>query len=139
VETEGGKVKKILCYKFDQRVGNTDEILLQSLRTIRDPNIDSLHHMDQSLEGIASPPLFLKDKVAGRKKKKGVHGKARSAENFLREQKRKYNRGNSCAVLLASSTPVAKKRFYYEDGSLRKCLLDDQGNRLKDAEGNLKR
>ena len=27
---------------------------------------------------------------------------------------------------------------FYEDGSLRKCLMDDQGNRLKDAEGNLK-
>ena len=27
---------------------------------------------------------------------------------------------------------------YYEDGSVRKCLLDSKGNRLKDAEGNLK-
>jgi hypothetical protein len=27
---------------------------------------------------------------------------------------------------------------YYEDGTLRKCLLDEQGNRLRDAEGNLK-
>ncbi len=26
----------------------------------------------------------------------------------------------------------------YEDGSLRKCLLDEHGNRLRDAEGNLK-
>ena len=25
---------------------------------------------------------------------------------------------------------------FYEDGSLRKCLLDENGNRLKDAEGN---
>ena len=27
---------------------------------------------------------------------------------------------------------------YYEDGTIRKCLLDSRGNRLKDAEGNLK-
>jgi hypothetical protein len=27
---------------------------------------------------------------------------------------------------------------YYEDGTLRKCLLDEHGHRLKDAEGNLK-
>ena len=27
---------------------------------------------------------------------------------------------------------------FYEDGTLRKCLMDSNGNRLKDAEGNLK-
>jgi hypothetical protein len=27
---------------------------------------------------------------------------------------------------------------YYEDGTLRKCLLDEHGNRLRDAEGNPK-
>ena len=27
---------------------------------------------------------------------------------------------------------------YYEDGTLRKCLLDGHGQRLRDAEGNLK-
>ncbi len=63
VEAAEGKVKKILCYKFDQRVGNTDKILLLSLRTIRDANIDILHHMDQSRDGISPPLLFLKDKV----------------------------------------------------------------------------
>jgi hypothetical protein len=109
VDAANGKVKKILCYRFDQRVGNTDKILLLSLRTIRDANIDILHHMDQSLDGISSPLLFLKDKVAGWNKKKRMHGKARAAENFIRKQKGKYNRGNSCAFLLASSTPVAKR------------------------------
>jgi hypothetical protein len=63
---------------------------------------------DFALDGIYSPLLFLKDKVKGRNKKKGFHGKARAAENFLRKQKEKYNRGNSCALLLAASTPVAK-------------------------------
>jgi hypothetical protein len=109
VEAAGGKVRKILCYKFDQRVGNTDKILLLSLRTIRDANIDILYHMDQSLDGISSPLLFLKDKVVGRHKKKNLHGKARAAESFLRKQKRKYNRRNYSAFLLASSTPVAKR------------------------------
>ena len=108
VDASDGKVKKILCYKFDQRVGNTDKILLLSLRTIRDANIDILHHMDQSLDGISSPLLFLKDKIIGRNKKKNLHGKARAAENFLRKQKGKYDRGNSCAFLLASSTLTAK-------------------------------
>jgi hypothetical protein len=27
---------------------------------------------------------------------------------------------------------------FYEDDTLRKCLVDSNGNRLKDAEGNLK-
>ncbi len=35
VNAADGKVKKILCYRYDQRVGNTDKILLLSLRTIR--------------------------------------------------------------------------------------------------------
>ncbi len=51
VDAGKGKVKKILCYKFDEHVGNTSRILLLSLRTIRDANIDILHHMDKSLIG----------------------------------------------------------------------------------------
>ena len=110
VEAADGKVKKILCYKFDQRVGNTDKILLLSLRTIRDANIDILHQMNQSLDGISSPLLFLKDKVVGRHKKKNLHGKARAAENFLRKQKGKYNRGNYSALLISGvQYPGGKK------------------------------
>ncbi len=108
MDAADGKVKKILCYRFDQRVGNTDKILLLSLRAIRDANIDILHHMDQSLDGISSHLFFLKDKVKGRNKRKRLHGKARAAEKFLRKQKGKYSRGNSCALFLAASTPVAK-------------------------------
>ena len=51
VDAAGEKVKKILCYRFDQRVGNTDKVLLLSLRTIRDANIDILHHMIGSVAG----------------------------------------------------------------------------------------
>jgi hypothetical protein len=62
VKVNTGKVKKILCYRYDERVGNTERILLLSLRTIRNANIDILHHTDQSLDGISSPLLFLQDK-----------------------------------------------------------------------------
>ncbi len=53
--------------------------------------------------------LFLQDKDTRINKKKGVTGKARASEKFLRQQKKKYNRGNACAVLLASSTLAAKE------------------------------
>jgi hypothetical protein len=76
---------------------------LLSLRTIRDANIDILHQMDQSLDGISSLLLFLQDKDVRINKKKGVTGKARASEKFLRQQRRKGNRGNACAVLLAST------------------------------------
>ena len=69
VKTNTGQEKKILCYRYDERVGNTEQILLLSLRTIRDANIDILHHMDQSLDGISSPLLFLQDKDARINKK----------------------------------------------------------------------
>jgi hypothetical protein len=79
VKTSTGEENKILCYyRYDERVGNTEQILLLSLRTIRDANIDILHHMDQSLDGISSPLLFLQDKDAGINKKKGATGKARA-------------------------------------------------------------
>ncbi len=45
--TEGAS-RKVLCYAFDKSVGNTKEILLFSLRTIREAKIDIIHHMDQS-------------------------------------------------------------------------------------------
>jgi hypothetical protein len=65
--------------------------------------------MDQSLDRISSPLLFLQHKDARINKKKGVTGKARASEKFLRQQKKKYNCDNSCAVLLASSTLAAKE------------------------------
>ncbi len=120
--------KKILCYRYDERVGNTEQIVLLSLRTIRDANIDILHHMDQSLDGISSPLLFLQDKDARINKKKGATGKARASEKFLRQQRRKRDRGNACAVLLASNTTAARE--HAGAGPLRKderqlhCLLD---------------
>ncbi len=51
VDAAGGKVKKILCYKFDQRIGNTNKILLLSLRTIKDANIDILISSHGSIAG----------------------------------------------------------------------------------------
>jgi hypothetical protein len=91
-----------MCYKFDEHVGNTRRILLLSLRTIRDANIDILHHMDKSLEGISSSLLFLQDR-------------------------------NSCAVLLASSTPAAREyaegRFVDDDEGQLHCLFENEDDR----------
>jgi hypothetical protein len=124
-------VKKILCYRYDEHVGNTERILLLSQRTIRDANIDILHHMnhmDQSLDGMYSPLLFLLDKDARINKKKGVTGKARASEKFPRQQRKKYERGNACAVFLASSTTVTKEHASAgaQDSDDRQlhCLLD---------------
>jgi hypothetical protein len=44
VSAGDGKVKKILCYKLDERVGNTDRILLLSLRTVRDEHRHPTSH-----------------------------------------------------------------------------------------------
>jgi hypothetical protein len=49
VKVGNGKVKKILCHRYDERVGMKHSYA----------NIDILHHMDQSLDGISSPLLFL--------------------------------------------------------------------------------
>jgi hypothetical protein len=94
-----GKGKKILCYKCDEDVSNTDRILLSSLRTIRNANIDIPHHMDKLLDGISSPLLFLHDKDARRsRRKKGTFSRARASAHV----RRKFNRGNSCTISSAS-------------------------------------
>ncbi len=50
---------------FVLQVGRARKILfLLSLRTIRDANIDILHHMDKSLDAISSPLLFLQEKLS---------------------------------------------------------------------------
>ncbi len=82
VDAGKGKVKKILCYKFDEHVGNTSRILLLSLRTIRDANIDILHHMDKSLEGISFPLLFLQDRKLRKSTKKGLPSRALASKKF---------------------------------------------------------
>jgi hypothetical protein len=51
VKTSTGEEKKILCYRYDERIGNTEQILLLSLRTIRDANIDILHHLHEPVAG----------------------------------------------------------------------------------------
>ncbi len=106
-----GKTKKILCYKLDERVGNTEKILRLSLRTIklRNANIDILHHMDKSLDRISAPLPFLQDKDPMRsEKKRRATGNGRDSRTFLMQQKRKRDRGNACAVLLASNSQVAR-------------------------------
>jgi hypothetical protein len=72
--------------------------------------------------------LFLQDKDARINKKKGVTGKARASEKFLRQQRRKRDRGNACAVLLASNTTAAREHIAegsrVKDEKQLHCLLD---------------
>jgi hypothetical protein len=117
---------------MNERVGNTKRILLLSLRTIRDANIDILHHMDKSLDGISAPLLFLQDKSPSSSKKKRTTGKDRDARKFLMRQKRKRDRGNACALLLASNSQIAKE--YAERGAAKEvdnslhcvCEMDEE-------------
>ncbi len=86
VSAGDGKVKKILCYKLDERVGNTKRILLLSLRTIKDANIDILHHMDKSLDGISAPLLFLQDKSPSSSKRRGRQEKIAEVPDASEEE-----------------------------------------------------
>ncbi len=94
-----------------------------SLRTIRDANIDIPYHMDKSLDGISAPLLFLQDKSPSPSKKKRMTGKNRDARKFLMRQKRKRDRGNACALLLATNSQIAKE--YAE-----RCIAKEVDNSL---------
>jgi hypothetical protein len=61
--------------------------------------------------------------------KKGLHSRALASKKFLMLQKRKLHRGNSCTVLLASSTPPAAReyaegRFIDDDEGQLHCLCE---------------
>ena len=91
VRSTDGVSRKVLCYAFDRPVGNTKEILLFSLRTIREARIDIIHHMDQLLLGVAAPLRFL-DESSLLPKKKVFGEKLRATKNFLRDQARKLRK-----------------------------------------------
>ncbi len=71
-------------------------------------------------------------------------GKARASEKFLRQQRKKYDRGNSCTVFLASTTIAAKEHARArpqerDDGQLH-CLLvtdDEDGHKVSTLMRNL--
>jgi hypothetical protein len=69
----------------------------------------------KSLDGISAPLLFLQDKDPTSSKKKKSTGRDRDARKFLMRQKRKRDRGNACALLLASNSQIAKE--YAERGA----------------------
>ncbi len=92
VQTPDGGSKKVLCYAFDRQVGNTKEILLFSLKTIREAKIDIIHHMDQSLQGVAAPLRFLDVSSQLPKKKKVFGDKLRATKSFLRCQAMKLRK-----------------------------------------------
>ncbi len=52
-------------------------------------------------------------------RKKRSTGNVRNARKFLMQQKRKRDRGNACALLLASNSQIAKE--YAERGAVEKA------------------
>ena len=106
--------RKVLCYAFDRPVGNTKEILLFSLRTIREAKIDIIHHMDQSLLGVASSLRFLDETSVLPKKKKVFGDKLRATKSFLREQARKLKK--------AAITPIQLLEQMGASGSTTKDI-----------------
>ncbi len=65
----------MLCYAFDKSVGDAKEILLFSLKTIREAKIDIIHHMDQSLQGTAATLRFLDESSQlASEKEEGIRG-----------------------------------------------------------------
>ncbi len=52
---------KLLCYVFDEVVGNTDNLLLVSMRTIKMTKIDIQHHINLSCEGECVPLKFIEE------------------------------------------------------------------------------
>ncbi len=99
--------KKVLCYLLGKPVGNTKEILLFSLRTIREAGVDIVHHMDQSLMGISAPLLFLKESSTRMlKKKKKIQGdNVRVTKNYLRghtSKVKKIRATENCLIEQAS-------------------------------------
>jgi hypothetical protein len=88
--------------------------------------------MDKSLDGISAPLLFLQDKDPTSSKKKKSTGKDPDAWKFLMQQKRKRDRGNACALLLASNSQIAKE--YAEIGAVKEadnllhcvCEMDEE-------------
>jgi hypothetical protein len=65
--------------------------------------------MDKSLDGISAILLFLQDKDPISSRKKRSTGKDLDARKFLMRQKRKRDRGNACALLLASNSQIARE------------------------------
>ncbi len=86
VRSHDGDYNKVLCYLFDRPVNNTQEILLFSLRVIREAGLDTIHHMDQTLMGISGLLLFPKDLPRTLKKKKILGYHVRKTKNLLRSQ-----------------------------------------------------
>jgi hypothetical protein len=92
VQAPGEEHKKVLCYLFDKQMGNTKEILLFSLRIIREAKVDIIHHMDQSLRGVATKLRFLEDTSQLPKKKEIFGDKLRATKSFLRNQAMKLRK-----------------------------------------------
>jgi hypothetical protein len=53
------RILKLLCYVFDEPVGNSDQLLLISMSAINKAKIDVQYHIEHSCEGRCKPLRFL--------------------------------------------------------------------------------
>ena len=75
-----GEIVEILCYVFDKPLGSTEKVLLLSLRSTWDSQIDIVHHMCHSLNGFTKELKFVdRDSPTASKKQKKKH----RAHNWL--------------------------------------------------------
>jgi hypothetical protein len=116
VRTPDGECKKILCYAFDRPVGNSKEILLFSLKTIREAKIDIIHHMDQSLLGVAAPLRFLDGSSQLPKKKKIFGDRLRATKSFLRCQGIKLWKATITPIQLLEQIGGALRKYNKSQG-----------------------
>ena len=125
VRSTDGVSRKVLCYAFDRPVGNTKEILLFSLRTIREARIDIIHHMDQSLLGVAAPLRFLDESSTFPKKKKVFGDKLRATKSFLREQARKLRKAAITPIQLLEQVGTLGNYNKGQCGEVKESYLLD--------------
>ncbi len=115
----------MLCYAFDEPVGHTKEILLFSLKTIREAKIDIIHHMDQSLQGTAAPLRFLDESSQLPKKKKVFGDKLRATRSFLRSQALKLRKAAITPIQLLEQIGALGKYNQSQGEEVRESHLLD--------------
>ena len=70
VQAQDGSLVQVKMYVFNTAIGNTPKMLLFSLLSLRESNMDILHHIDMSLQGRMEPLRFLDEKSPSRFKRK---------------------------------------------------------------------
>ena len=74
IQAPDGSLVKVKMYVFNTAIGNTPKMLLFSLLSLREANMDILHHIDMSLNGKMAPLRFLGENSPSRYKRKRSKG-----------------------------------------------------------------